>query len=168
MLPSSSGLGHHPLKVAARVQIPLGVPMKKLALTTLLLVVASCGGNDSGSDAPVESDFVAPTGVAGEIAKVVCEPLSSLWQKSGSENKESWQCKRDNKQVDFDIYVSEEEKQRVSDEALALLGTAGSEQTWADTPILCGNKWTMGVADLKTRDALIADLNLAGVDAATC
>jgi len=33
---------------------------------------------------------------------------------------------------------------------------------------LCGNKWTMGVADLKTRDALIADLNSAGVDAATC
>jgi len=146
----------------------LGVPMKKLALTTLLLVIVSCGGSDSSSDAPVDADFVAPTGVAGEIAKVVCEPLSSLWQKSGSENKESWQCKRDNKQVDFDIYVSEEEKQRVSDEALALLGTAGSEQTWADTPILCGNKWTMGVADLKTRDALIADLNSAGVDAATC
>ena len=142
--------------------------MKKLALTMLLLVVASCGGSDSSSDMPADSDFVTPTGVAGEIAKVVCEPLSSLWQKSGSENKESWQCKRDNKQVDFDIYVSEVEKQRVSDEALALLGTAGSDQTWADTPILCGDKWTMGVADLKTRDALIADLNSAGVDAATC
>ena len=142
--------------------------MKKLALTMLLLVVASCGGSDSTSDVPAEFDFVAPTGVAGEIAKVVCEPLSSLWQKSGSENKESWQCKRDEKQVDFDIYVSAEEKQRVSDEALALLGTTGSEKTWADTPILCGNKWTMGVADLKTRDALIADLNSAGVDAATC
>ena len=24
--PSSSGLGHHPFKVAARVRIPLGVP----------------------------------------------------------------------------------------------------------------------------------------------
>ena len=142
--------------------------MKKLALTMLLLVVISCGGSDSNSDVPADSDFVAPTGVAGEIAKVVCEPLSSLWQKSGSENKESWQCKRDNKQIDFDIYVSEEEKQRVSDEALALLGTAGSEQTLADTPILCGNKWTMGVAYLKTRDALIVDLNSAGVDAATC
>ena len=142
--------------------------MKKLALTTLLLVIVSCGGSDSNSDAPAESDFIAPTGVAGEIAKVVCEPLSSLWQKSGSENKESWQCKRDGKQIDFDIYVSEEEKQRVSDEALALLGTAGSEQTWADTPILCGDKWTMGVADLKTRDALIADLNEAGVSATTC
>jgi len=142
--------------------------MKKLALTTLLLVIVSCGGSDSGSDAPVDSDFVAPTGVAGEIAKVVCEPLSSLWQKSGSESKESWQCKRDNKQVDFDIYVSEEEKQRVSDEALALLGTTGSDQTWADTPILCGTKWTMGVADLKTRDALIDALNAAGVTAATC
>ena len=126
------------------------------------------GGSDSSSDAPADSDFVTPTGVAGEIAKVVCEPLSSLWQKSGSENKESWQCKRDDKQVDFDIYVSEEEKQRVSDEALALLGTAGSEQTWADTPILCGDKWTMGVADLKTRDALIVDLNEAGVSATTC
>jgi len=142
--------------------------MKKLALTTLLLVIVSCGGSDSGSDAPADSDFVAPTGVAGEIAKVVCEPLSSLWQKSGSETKESWQCKRDNKQVDFDIYVSEEEKQRVSDEALALLGTTGSDQTWADTPILCGTKWTMGVADLKTRDALIDVLNAAGVTAATC
>ena len=142
--------------------------MKKLALTTLLLVVISCGGSDSTSDVPVDSDFVAPTGVAGDIAKVVCEPLTSLWQKSPSENKESWQCERDNKQIDFDIYVSEEEKQRVSDEALALLGTTGSDQTWADTPILCGNKWTMGVADLKTRDALIANLNSAGVDAATC
>jgi hypothetical protein len=54
----------HPLKVAARVQIPLGVPMKKLALTTLLLVVVSCGGSDSGSAVPADSDFVAPTGVA--------------------------------------------------------------------------------------------------------
>ncbi len=26
MPPSSSGLGHHPFKVAARVRIPLGVP----------------------------------------------------------------------------------------------------------------------------------------------
>ena len=142
--------------------------MKKLALTLLLLVVISCGGSDSSSAVPADADFVAPTGVAGEIAKVVCEPLSSLWQKSGSENKDSWQCKRDKKQVDFDIYVSEVEKQRVSNEALALLSTTGSDQTWADTPILCGNKWTMGVADLKTRDALIADLNSAGVDAATC
>jgi hypothetical protein len=142
--------------------------MKKLALTTLLLVVISCGGSDSTSDVPVDSDFIAPAGVAGDIAKVVCEPLTSLWQKSPSENKESWQCKRDGKQVDFDIYVSEEEKQRVSDEALALLGTTGSDQTWADTPILCGTEWTMGVADLKTRDALIVDLNEAGVDAATC
>jgi hypothetical protein len=142
--------------------------MKKLALTTLLLVVASCGSSDSASNAPADSDFVAPIGVAGEIAKVVCEPLSSLWQKSPSEIKESWQCKRDGKQIDFDIYVSEEEKQRVSEEALALLGTTGSDQTWADTPILCGTKWTMGVADLKTRDALIADLNSAGLGAATC
>ncbi|NDF67780.1 MAG: hypothetical protein EB142_07750, partial [Actinobacteria bacterium] len=139
-----------------------------LALTTLLLVIVSCGGSDSGSDAPVDADFVAPTGIAGEIAKVVCEPLTSLWQKSGSENKDSWQCKRDDKQVDFDVYVSEEEKQQVSDEALTLLGTTGSEQTWADTPILCGTKWTMGVADLKTRDALIDALNAAGVTAATC
>ena len=29
--PSSSGLGHHPLKVAARVRIPLGVPRKTLS-----------------------------------------------------------------------------------------------------------------------------------------
>ncbi|NDA97424.1 MAG: hypothetical protein EBY08_06030 [Actinobacteria bacterium] len=64
--------------------------------------------------------------------------------------------------------MSEEEKQQVSDEALTLLGTTGSEQTWADTPILCGTKWTMGVADLKTRDALIDALNAAGVTAATC
>ena len=128
MLPSSSGLGHHPLKVAARVQIPLGVPTKKLALTTLFFVVISCGGNDSTSDSSADSDFIAPTGVAGELAKVVCEPLSSLWQKSPSENKESWQRKRDDKQVDFDIYVSEKEKQRVSDEALALLGITGSDQ----------------------------------------
>ena len=142
--------------------------MKKLALTTLLLVVVSCGGSDSNSDVPVDSDFIVPEGVAGEIAKVVCEPLTSLWQKSGSENKESWQCKRDSKQIDFDIYVSAEEKQRVSDEALALLGTAGSEQTWADTPILCGDTWTMGVADLETRDAFIDALNAAGVTAATC
>jgi hypothetical protein len=142
--------------------------MKKLALTILLFVAVSCGGSDSASNAPADSDFVAPIGVAGEIAKVVCEPLSSLWQKSPSEIKESWQCKRDGKQIDFDIYVSEEEKQRVSDEALALLGTTGSEQTWADTPILCGTKWTMGVADLKTRDALIGELNSAGLGAATC
>lgn len=142
--------------------------MKKLAMTTLLLVVVSCGANDSTSGVSADADFTVPTGVAGEIANVVCEPLSSLWQKSPSENKQSWQCKRDNKQIDFDIYVSQEEKQRVSDEALALLGTTGSEQTWADTPILCGIRWTMGVADIKTRDALIGELNAAGVDAATC
>ncbi|MGA1460995.1 MAG: M24 family metallopeptidase, partial [Ilumatobacteraceae bacterium] len=80
--------------MAARVQIPLGVPMKKLALTILLFVAVSCGGSDSASNAPADSDFVAPIGVAGEIAKVVCEPLSSLWQKSPSEIKESFEKTR--------------------------------------------------------------------------
>ena len=154
--------------MAARVRIPLGLPMKKLVVIALLFAIVSCGGNDSTSDAPADSEFIAPSGIAGAIAKVVCEPLSSLWQKSPSENKESWQCKRDDKQVDFDIYISAEEKQRVSDEALALLGITGSEQTWADTPILCGSEWTMGVANIKTRDSLIAELNETGVSAATC
>ena len=39
--PSSSGLGHHPLKVAARVRIPLGLPMnpKSEALSGVPLLV---------------------------------------------------------------------------------------------------------------------------------
>ena len=118
--------------MAARVRIPLGLPMKKLAFIALLFTVVSCGGNDTStaesSDDAVSSESIEATGVAGAIAKVVCEPLSSLSQKSPSENKESWQRKRDDKQVDFDIYVSEKEKQRVSDEALALLGITGSDQ----------------------------------------
>jgi hypothetical protein len=37
-LPSSSGLGHHPLKVAARVRIPLGVPSDTSGSVNLALV----------------------------------------------------------------------------------------------------------------------------------
>jgi len=53
-----------PLKVAARVQIPLGVPMKKVPLVVVVLYLAACGDGDSSSDLPVDADFVAPTGVA--------------------------------------------------------------------------------------------------------
>ena len=142
--------------------------MKKLALVTMLLFIVSCGGSDATSDESVATQSVKVTGVAGAISKVVCEPLSSLWQKSPSENKESWQCKRKGKQIDLDIYVSQAAKKLASDEALSLLGVTGSERTWADTPILCGAEWTMGVADIKTRDELITELNAAGVSASTC
>ena len=154
--------------MAARVRIPLGLPMKKLALLTLLFAVISCGGSDATSDESAATQSIDAPGVAGAISKIVCEPLSSLWQKSPSENKESWQCKRKGKQIDLDIYVSQAAKKRASDEALSLLGVTGSERTWADTPILCGAEWTMGVADIKTRDELIIELNAAGVSASTC
>ena len=142
--------------------------MKKLALVTLLMVIVACGGSDTSSDESAATQLIEAPGVAGSIAKVVCEPLSSLWQKSPSENKESWQCKRKGTQIEFDVYVSQAAKQRTSDEALSLLGVTGSARTWDDTPILCGAEWTMGVADIETRDALIAELNSAGVSAATC
>ena len=154
--------------MAARVRIPLGLQMKKLALVTMLLVIVSCGGSDATSDESAATQSTETPGVAGAISKIVCEPLSSLWQKSPSENKESWQCKRKGKQIDLDIYVSQVAKQLASDEALSLLGVTGSERTWADTPILCGAEWTMGVADIKTRDELITELNAAGVSASTC
>ena len=35
--PSSSGLGHHPLKVAARVRIPLGLPIVSLRGPSFIL-----------------------------------------------------------------------------------------------------------------------------------
>ena len=154
--------------MAARVRIPLGLQMKKLVLVTMLLFIVSCGGSDATSDESEATQSIEAPGIAGAISKVVCEPLSSLSQKSPSENKESWQCKRKGKQIDFDIYVSQAAKQLASDEALSLLGVTGGEQTWADTPILCGADWTMGVVDIKTRDVLIAELNAAGVSAATC
>ncbi len=146
--------------------------MKKLALIALSFAVVSCGGNDTStgesSDDVISSESIEATGVAGAIAKVVCEPLSSLSQKAPSENKESWQCKLKGKQIDFDIYVSQAAKQLASDEALSLLGVTGGEQTWADTPILCGVDWTMGVADIKTRDALIAEMSSVGINASIC
>ena len=146
--------------------------MKKLALIVLLFAIVSCGGNDTStgesSDVAISSESIEATGVAGAIAKVVCEPLSSLSQKSPSENKESWQCERKGKQIDFDIYVSQAAKQLASDEALSLLGVTGGEQTWADTPILCGVEWTMGVADIQTRDALIDEMSSVGINASIC
>lgn len=142
--------------------------MKKLALVTLLMVIVSCGGSDTSSDESAATQLIEAPGIAGSIAKVVCEPLSSLAQKSPSENKESWRCERSDKQIEFDVYGSQAAKQLASDEALSLLGVTGSARTWDDTPILCGAEWTMGVADIKTRDALIAELNAAGVSAATC
>jgi hypothetical protein len=142
--------------------------MKKLALITMFLIIVSCGGSDASSDESSASQLIKASGVAGSIAKVICEPLSSLAQKSPSENKESWRCERSGKQIEFDVYVSQVAKQRASDEALSLLGVTGSARTWDDTPILCGAEWTMGVTDIKTRDALIAELNAAGVSAATC
>ena len=142
--------------------------MKKLALVTMLLFIVSCGGSDATSDESEVTQSIEVAGVAGSIAKVVCEPLSSLMQKSPSINKESWQCERSGKQIEFDVYVSQAAKKLASDEALSLLGVTGSERTWADTPILCGTEWTMGVADIKTRDELITELNVAGVSASTC
>ena len=46
--PSSSGLGHHPFKVAARVRIPLGVREMRVEdpLQPTLRVAIVCGGLD--------------------------------------------------------------------------------------------------------------------------
>lgn len=72
MLPSSSGLGHNPFKVTARVQIPLGVPTQcRVAQLAEQLpvkekvcgIVAHPGSLDrsaAGSESPVQR--VAPDG----------------------------------------------------------------------------------------------------------
>jgi len=136
--------------------------MKAVFLITSLLVVAACGGS---------SELVSqkPTGVAENISAVVCESTPTTTQSSiQSVTKESWQCKRDEKTIKLDVYPSEAEKNKASNDALSMLGTTGGAQTWADTPILCGETWTMGVADIETRDALIALINSADISAATC
>src|SRR5690606_12112834 len=68
--PSSSGLGHHPLKVAARVRIPLGVPASKplvsarnVRLARGFGVLGVCGPvlavpRGPGPDHPVPRPFV--------------------------------------------------------------------------------------------------------------
>ena len=148
--------------MAARVRIPLGLPMKTGALIFSLLLVAACGGTDQQVGAK-------PTGIAATVADVVCENSPKIKPSSTPlTTKESWQCERDGQAIKFDVYPNEDEKARASDEALSLLGVTGSARTWDDTPILCGAEWTMGVADIKTRDALIAELNAVGVSAANC
>ena len=136
--------------------------MKAVFLITSLLVVAACGGS---------SELVSqkPTGVAENISAVVCESTPTTTQSATqSVTKESWQCKRDEKTIKLDVYLSEAEKNKASNDALSMLGKTGGAQTWADTPILCGETWTMGVADIETRDALIALINSADISAATC
>jgi len=138
--------------------------MKKVPLILVALFLAACG-NSSGDSSAV---MTIPDGVAGEIAEVVCDSPQKLSQKSVSETKVAWRCEHQGEGVDLDIYVSQAAKQTASDDALALLGTDSTSQSWVNTPILCGSDWTMGVADLATRDALIAELNAAGVAASTC
>jgi hypothetical protein len=148
--------------VAARVRIPLGLPMKTGALIFSLFLVAACGGSDQQVGAK-------PTGIAATIADVVCETSPKMKPSSiPSTTKESWQCERAGQAIKFDVYLNEDEKARASSEALALLGVTGDNQNWSQTPILCGAEWTMGVADIKTRDELITELNTAGVSASTC
>ena len=148
--------------MAARVRIPLGLPMKTGALIFSLFLVAACGGSDQQVGAK-------PTGIAATIADVVCETSPKMKPSSiPSTTKESWQCERAGQAIKFDVYLNEDEKARASSEALALLGVTGDNQNWSQTPILCGAEWTMGVADIKTRDELITELNTAGVSASTC
>jgi len=138
--------------------------MKKVPLVVVVLYLAACG--DASGDRSAE--MTRPDGVAGEIVEVVCDSPQKLSQKSVSETKVAWRCEHQGEGVDIDIYVSQAAKQTASDDALALLGTDSTSQSWVNTPILCGSDWTMGVADLATRDALIAELNDAGVAASTC
>lgn len=138
--------------------------MKKVPLVVVVLYLAACG--DASGDRSAE--MTRPDGVAGEIVEVVCDSPQKLSQKSVSETKVAWRCEHQGEGVDLDIYVSQAAKQTASDDALALLGTDSTSQSWVNTPILCGSDWTMGVADLATRDALIAELNAAGVAASTC
>ena len=148
--------------MAARVRIPLGLPMKTGALIFSLFLVAACGGSDQQVGAK-------PTGIAATIADVVCETSPKMKPSSiPSTTKESWQCERAGQAIKFDVYLNEDEKARASSEALALLGVTGDNQNWSQTPILCGAEWTMGVADIKTRDELITELNTAGFSASTC
>lgn len=138
--------------------------MKKMPLIVVVLCLAACG--DASGDSSVV--MTPPVGVEGDIAEVVCDSPQKLSQKSVSETKVAWRCEHQGEGVDLDIYVSQAAKQTASDDALALLGTDSTSQSWVNTPILCGSDWTMGVADLATRDALIAELNAAGVAASTC
>ncbi|MFM8001375.1 MAG: hypothetical protein ACKPAJ_03020 [Actinomycetota bacterium] len=138
--------------------------MKKVPLVVVVLYLAACG--DASGDRSAE--MTRPGGVVGEIAEVVCDSPQKLSQKSVSETKVAWRCEHQGEGVDLDVYVSQAAKQTASDDALALLGTDSTSQSWVNTPILCGSDWTMGVADLATRDALIAELNDAGVAASTC
>ena len=147
--------------MAARVRIPLGLPMKKFALFTSLIALLAC----TDASSTVE---VVPTGVAGTLSEVVCDSALEKKSVTASSTKESWQCKRDGKVVSFDVYVSEAAKNSASAEALSLLGTVGNSQNWASAPILCGETWTMGVADLETRDALIELIRNSGAAASTC
>ena len=148
--------------MAARVRIPLGLPMKTGALIFSLFLVAACGGSDQQVGAK-------PTGIAATIADVVCETSPKMKPSSiPSTTKESWQCERAGQAIKFDVYLNEDEKARASSEALALLGVTGDNQNWSQTPILCGATWTMGVADIETRDLLIEKFVNSGVVAATC
>ena len=91
--------------------------MKKFIVLLSLLAIVSCGGGDASmNDAEISEliELADATGVAGEIAKVVCEPLTSLDAKSPSENKDSWQCKRDGRNVKFDVYSTAAEKETAS------------------------------------------------------
>ena len=136
--------------------------MKTGALIFSLFLVAACGGSDQQVGAK-------PTGIAATIADVVCETSPKMKPSSiPSTTKESWQCERAGQAIKFDVYLNEDEKARASSEALALLGVTGDNQNWSQTPILCGAEWTMGVADIKTRDELITELNTAGFSASTC
>lgn len=56
--------------MAARDQVPLRVPLKRLALTTPLLVVISCGGSKLHLDVLVESDFTDLSGSLGNTARL--------------------------------------------------------------------------------------------------
>ena len=160
--------------MAARVRIPLGLPMKKFIFIISFLLIAACGtSNDQINNQRSGQDDAQvgkkPTGIAESIAKVVCESEATSQNSSTVQSvKESWKCKRDKKVIKFDVYINQAEKSKASSEALALLGTVGSNQTWKDIPILCGETWTMGVVDLKTRDALIDMMNSAGISASTC
>jgi len=117
--------------------------MKKMPLIVVVLCLAACG--DASGDSSVV--MTPPVGVEGDIAEVVCDSPQKLSQKSVSETKVAWRCEHQGEGVDLDIYVSQAAKQTVSDDALALLGTDSTSQSWVNTLILCGSEWAMGDTD---------------------
>ncbi len=126
----------------------------------------SSGDTSSSSPKTTTSEVALLTSA---LVSLACETAA---QRMGPEaeqfTKESYECSRKGEQVRIDLFESIAEQTKAAKIVLDYYESVGDPRALKELPLICGDRWVIGVDFNETRDALIDLFVGRGIAAATC